>query len=91
MIFKTIKLEERQKLVQGHIDLLSKEHQEEKKYFSSLSCIRCGEIVYPVLNVKRPFREGKLTPNMLAKCSVCEVEFEPYTKIEVSPPKIATD
>ena len=91
MIFKTMKLEDRQRLVEGHEDLLSEEKRREDRYFSDLSCIRCGEKVFAVLNAKRPFKEGRLLPNTLAKCGSCETEFEPYTKIEVTPPRVSPD
>lgn len=86
MIFKTMPLEERKKLIQGLPDLLTEEQKKEQAYFNSFKCLRCGEDVYPYLNSKLPFKKGKMIPNTLAKCISCEAVFEPYTKIEVSPP-----
>ena len=86
MNFKMLTYKERQELIKGAEDLLSKEKVAEEEYFNKLSCIRCGEKVYSILNSKHPFRSGRLIPNSLAKCTSCGVEFEPYTLIEVKLP-----
>lgn len=48
-------------------------------------------VINPVMNretgQKSPFRAGSVLPNYLAKCKLCETEFEPYTGIQVSPPR----
>lgn len=91
MIFKVMTLKERQESVKDCSDPLTEEYKKEQEYYSKIQCIRCGEKVYSIPNAKRPFTEGRLIPNTLAKCSACEVEFEPYTRLEVTPPRISID
>jgi len=94
MIFKTLPHEVVLKALEGQEDILTPAQKENEAFFRRLSCVSCGgevmPIIHPVMNKetgqRSPFRAGGVLPNYLAKCKVCETEFEPYTGIQVSPP-----
>ena len=89
MIFKPLDQELVKKLLEPYQNesILLKEKRDSDEFFKRTSCIRCNGPVQPILNVAQPFREGQLIPNCIAKCTQCECEFEPYTKIEIAAPK----
>lgn len=82
--------EQSKKLIEQHIkamgDVLTKEHDKEKEYIDKLSCLRCGNKVMPVLNSTNVWSEGKMLPNVLARCVQCGTTYAPYTGIEVEGP-----
>jgi hypothetical protein len=94
MIFMTLPPDAVRKILEGHQDVLTPAQKEHEVFFRHLSCPSCGggvmPIVHPVMNretgQRSPFRAGDVLPNYLAKCKVCEVEFEPYTGIQVTAP-----
>lgn len=89
MIFKPMKKEDVLKALEGHEDILKKAAKENQDFFSRLSCPSCGGDVLPVVSVIKgsPFREGALLPNYIAKCKICNVEFEPVTGIQITMPR----
>jgi hypothetical protein len=86
MIFKPMNRELREKLIKDAPDPLGEEHKKDMAFFNSLSCPSCSEGVVPILNKHFPFRYGKLTPNMIARCNSCNCEFDPYTGLISQPP-----
>jgi hypothetical protein len=88
MIFKTMKREDVLKALQGQENILKPAVEENERYFRRLSCPECGGDVMPVVNPRQLYKEGGLLPNYLAKCRTCSVEFDPYTKIQVSLPDL---
>jgi len=76
------------KALEGQENVLDKAVKENEAFFRRLQCVSCGGDVQPIVNPRKLFREGALLPNYLAKCKVCETEFEPYTGIQVSPPVV---
>lgn len=86
MIFKTMKQEEVRRALEGHEDILKPAFEANERFFRSLSCPECGGNVIAVVNTKALFREGSIVPNCLARCKVCETEFEPHTGIQVTLP-----
>lgn len=85
--FKPMPLAKRLELLKGMPDVLTQEHKQEQEFYSKLTCYRCGGKVIAVLNNRHTWTPNKHLPNTLAKCAECEVEYEPYTQIEVSSPK----
>lgn len=86
IVFQEMRPEDIRKALQGHADIIKPALEAHQKYFSNLSCYRCGGDVLAVVNADQPFRQGSVLPNYLAKCRTCGCEFEPYTKIEVKGP-----
>ena len=86
MIFKPMKRDDVLKALEGHENILGRAAKEQEQYFKRLSCPSCRGGVMPVVNPRQLFKEGAILPNVLAKCTVCGVEFEPYTRIQVSLP-----
>lgn len=86
MIFKTMNPSDIRKALEGQRDVLTPACQEVDEYFSHLSCPSCGSECMKFVDSGRLFREGALLPNYLARCKACGIEFEPYTKIQVSRP-----
>lgn len=86
MVFQEMKPEDVRKALKGQVDIIKPAVEAHQKYFSNLSCHRCGGEVFPIVNVAMPFKTGSVLPNYLAKCKTCGTEFEPYTKIEVKGP-----
>ncbi len=84
MIFKPMNPEDIRKALQGHEDVLTPALTETDGYFKRLSCPSCGGECMKFVDPHRLFRDGALLPNFLARCKACGVEFEPYTKIQVS-------
>ena len=95
MIFKTLPAATVRKALEGQEDILSPAQKEHESFFKRLSCPACGgevmPVIHPVMNPetgqRSPFRAGSVLPNYLAKCKVCETEFEPYTGIQVTAPR----
>lgn len=95
MIFKTLPATVIRKALEGHNDILSPAQKEHEAFFRRLKCPSCGgdvmPVIHPVMNQetgqRSPFRAGSVLPNYLGKCKVCETEFEPYTGIQVTPPR----
>jgi DNA-directed RNA polymerase subunit RPC12/RpoP len=87
MIFKPMKREEVLKLLEGQEDVLTPAIRAHEEYFKKLLCPYCsGDRCMPFVDPRRPFREGDLLPNYLARCTTCGTEFEPYTKLQISLP-----
>lgn len=86
MIFKTMKASELRKALEGHENVLKPAVEAHERFFKQLACLSCGGEVMPIVNAKKPFRDGEILPNYLAKCRACGVEFEPYTGIQVTLP-----
>ncbi len=86
MIFKTMSPDDARKALEGQEDILTPAVREVDEYFKRLSCPACGSECMKFVDGRRLFREGALLPNYLARCKTCEVEFEPYTKIQISKP-----
>jgi hypothetical protein len=84
MIFKPMDPAEIKIAIAGHTDILTPAVAECDAYFEKLSCPSCGGECFKFVDAKRLFREGALLPSYLARCKACGVEFEPYTKIQVS-------
>lgn len=87
MIFKTMKQADVLKALEGHTNIIDPEVRELEAFFRRLQCVSCGGEVQKILNPKKLFREGSILPNYLAKCKACETEFEPYTGIQLTPPR----
>lgn len=87
MIFKTLPQDVVRKALEGQQNILAPAVEENARYFKRLSCPSCGGEVMPVVNPLQPFKADSVLPNYLAKCKTCEVEFEPYTGIQISLPK----
>ncbi len=87
MIFKPMDPAEVRKALAGHKDVLSSAAQATDDYFARLSCPSCGGECMKFVDPRNLFKEGGLLPNYLARCKLCSVEFEPYTKIQVTLPK----
>jgi rubredoxin len=87
MIFKTMKKEDVLKALEGHENILGPAAQQHEKFFKNLACPDCGSDVMPLVNVRKPFREGSILPNFLAKCKMCGIEFDPYTGIQITMPR----
>lgn len=88
MLFKPMKPEDVRKLLEGHENIVDKAEKESVAFFRMLSCPSCGGEVQRIVNARKPFKEGEILPNFLGKCKLCGVEFEPYTKIQVSMPSL---
>lgn len=88
MIFKTMSPEAARKALEGQEDILTPAVREVEEYFKRLSCPACGSDCMKFVDGSKPFKEGALLPNYLARCKVCGVEFEPYTKIQISKPDL---
>lgn len=86
MVFTTMDPEEVRQALRGHKDVLTSAVQQVDEYFKHLSCPSCGAECMKFIDGSRLFREGAVLPNYLARCKACGVEFEPYTKIQVSIP-----
>jgi hypothetical protein len=86
MVFQEMKPEDARKALEGHADVIKAALEAHLKYFSNLSCYRCGSDVVAIVNPKQLFRNNSVLPNYLAKCRSCGCEFEPYTMIEVQGP-----
>lgn len=76
-----------QKALEGHSDVLTQAAKENEAFFRRLSCPACHGEVLPIVNARKPFREGAILPNYLGKCKSCGVEFEPITGILVTLPE----
>lgn len=88
MIFKPMDPELALKAIEGQENILAPRIAEVDRYFSHLRCPECGGEVMKYVDPTRPlFLEGDLTPNYMARCRACEVEFEPYTRIQTSAPR----
>ncbi len=87
MIFKPMKPEDVRKALEGHENILEEATKRNAEFFKRLSCPSCGGEVMPVVNARQPFKEGEILPNYLGKCRTCEIEFEPYTGIQVTMPR----
>ncbi len=87
MIFKPMKPEIIRQIVKGHKDVVTPAVAEARNFIRRMSCPSCGGEVIEVVNSKTPFTEGNIVPNFLAECISCKVQFEPYTRIQVSMPK----
>lgn len=94
MIFKTLPAVAVRKALEGQEDVITPAVKDHEAFFKRLSCPSCGgevmPVVHPVMNretgTRSPFRSGSVLPNYLAKCKICETEFEPHTGIQVSAP-----
>lgn len=86
MIFKPMKPEEVRRLIEGHKDIVTPAVTEVINFVRHLSCPSCGGDVIEVVNSRTPFKEGSIVPNFLGECISCKVQFEPYTRIQVSMP-----
>lgn len=77
--------EEALKALEGHENILGPAYEAHRAYFQKLNCHRCGGRVQEFVDPKYGlFREGDTLPHFMARCSHCGLEFEPYTRIEVS-------
>lgn len=76
------------KALEGHSDVLSEAKKKMDEFFKRVSCVSCGGEVMPFINAKKPFRDGEIVPNYLARCKVCNCEFEPITGIQISSPNL---
>lgn len=88
MLFKTMPREAVLKALKGHENILDTAAEEQRKFFERLTCPSCGGQVMPIVNPKQLFKKGSILPNCLAKCRTCGVEFEPYTRIQVTLPNV---
>lgn len=88
MIFKPMPEEEIRKALEGHENILDRAVKENEAFFRRLTCPSCGGEVMAKVNYKQPFREGAILPNYIGKCKVCGVEFEPYTGIQITLPRL---
>ncbi len=88
MVFQEMKPEDVRRAIAGHEDVIKPALEAHQKYFSSLTCYRCGGGVYAFVSPEKLFKEGSVLPNYLAKCKQCGCEFEPYTMIEVKGPDV---
>lgn len=86
MIFKPMKQDELRKVLEDQKNVLKPAVEAHEEYFKRLSCPSCGGECMPFVDPSRLFREGALLPNYLARCKSCGVEFEPYTKVQVTMP-----
>jgi hypothetical protein len=86
MLFKTMPKEVILKTLEGHENILSKAAEEQRQFFKRLSCPSCGGEVMAIVNARQIFKKGELLPNCLARCRTCEIEFEPYTGIQITLP-----
>ncbi len=86
MIFKPMKREDALRALKGQENIIAPAVREHEEFFKRLACPSCGSNVMAVPNHRQLFREGSILPNYLAKCTSCETEFDPYTKIIVTLP-----
>ena len=87
MIFKPMKREDVFKALEDQEDILTPAVKRHVELFQSLSCPYCnGDRCAAILDTSRPFREGELLPNYLARCLSCGTDFEPRTGIQVTLP-----
>lgn len=86
MIFKPMKPEDIKRLIEGHKDIITPAVAEVRNFIRKLSCPSCGGDVIEVVNSRTPFKEGNIVPNFLGECTLCKVQFEPYTRIQISMP-----
>ncbi len=84
MIFKPMKRDDVLKAIQSADNVIDSEVKKTEAFFRHLQCVSCGGEVTKVLNPRKLYREGAILPNYLARCKTCEVEFEPYTGIQVT-------
>ncbi len=84
MLFKPMKPEDVRKALEGQTDILGPAAKQSEDFFKRLTCPTCGSDVMPIVNAKKPFRDGEVLPNYLGKCKKCGVEFEPTTGIQVT-------
>ncbi len=87
MIFKTMKPEDVRKALEGQTNIIEPAVEANKRYFKSLSCPSCGGPVGPIVNARKPFKQGEILPNFLGKCETCGVEFDPATGIQITMPR----
>lgn len=85
MIFKPMKQEDVRKALEGQENILEPAVKQHEAFFKQLSCPSCGGEVMPIVNPRKPFKEGSILPNYLGRCKVCTTEFEPQTGIQVTP------
>jgi RNase P subunit RPR2 len=88
MLLKTMPREVVLKALEGHENILEKAAEEQRQFFKRLACPECGGEVMAIVNAKQIFKKDSLLPNCLAKCRACGVEFEPYTRIQVTLPDV---
>lgn len=86
MVFKALPPDEVRKALEGHQDILTPAAAANDDFFKSLSCPSCGGECMKFVDPHRLWRESAILPNFLARCKACGVEFEPYTKIQVTVP-----
>ena len=84
MLFKPMKSEEVLEALKGQENVITPELKAHEEYFRHLSCPSCGSECMPFVDPSRLFRSGAVLPNYLARCKACGIEFEPYTKIQVT-------
>lgn len=87
MLLKTMNPDEVRKALAGQEDILTPAAQTTDTYFKKLSCPSCGGECMKFVDPSRLFKDGAVLPNYMARCKVCETEFEPYTMIQVKGPK----
>jgi hypothetical protein len=83
-VFKPMKREDVLKALEGQKDILEPIFKQNEEFFKRLSCPACKGEVSPIVDSRRPYREGSVLPNFLAKCKACGIEFEPHTGIQVT-------
>jgi hypothetical protein len=87
MIFKPMNPDDVRKALEGHQDVLTPAMEAVDNYFHNLSCPACGGECMRFVDPSGLYKEGALLPTFLARCKACGIEFEPYTKIQVSGPR----
>ncbi len=84
MIFKPMAPDDARKALEGQEDILTPAANATDDFFKRLSCPACGGECMKFVDSHRLWRDGGILPNFLARCKACGVEFEPYTKIQLT-------
>lgn len=89
MVIKTLDPQKCLEIVSQYENVLDKPQRDIEKYFSQLTCIKCGSRSidrFPFFvveeGIQKAVYEGIL-PKQMAKCKSCQCEFEPYTKLVI--------
>jgi hypothetical protein len=65
-----------------HQDVLSPLLETEDRHFKNSPCPKCGDYSgSPTIDPMRPFTPDYPLPNKILRCTICETEWDPYTRL----------
>jgi hypothetical protein len=89
--FREMDLEQVQKLLEGHENVIAPAIEKEQTFMKSVPCPSCRAYETEArVNPKRPFTQFSILANKLLVCLACGTEFDPFLGIIYRPPTIAS-